>query len=69
MLECRELLDLIYPTLRADFEVIATYEHVHEQPLECPIFVTGGTQDVIAGLEHLEAWKQHTSLMYRLTMF
>jgi surfactin synthase thioesterase subunit len=67
--ECPELLELVLPTLRADFEVLATYRYRVELPLECPIFAMGGKVDPIAGHEHIEAWRDQTRGSFSLTMF
>jgi surfactin synthase thioesterase subunit len=39
------------------------------EPLDCPVFVTGGTQDVIAGETHLAAWREQTTGPFFLRMF
>jgi medium-chain acyl-[acyl-carrier-protein] hydrolase len=40
-----ELLDLMLPTIRADFELYETYEYHPESPLECPMIIYGGLED------------------------
>src|SRR5207253_7552789 len=37
VLEHAELMELMLPLLRADFQLIQTYEYYAEPPLECPI--------------------------------
>ncbi len=44
--ERQELLDMVLPTIRADFAVCGTYEHQVETPLNCPIIAFGGSEDV-----------------------
>src|SRR5260221_2955179 len=44
-LENRELVHMMMPTLRADFEVAETYSYTDEEPFDCPITVFGGTED------------------------
>ena len=53
-----ELMQLLLPTLRADFAVIETYFYLDEPPLSCPISVLGGLQDWKATPGDLEAWRQ-----------
>lgn len=64
-----ELLQLLVPMLRADFEVCETFEYRHEQPLECPIAAFGGTVDPDVAREDLEAWSEQTSASFSLRMF
>lgn len=52
----RELMDLLRPTLRADFEMCETYEHHDRGPLPCPVTVFGGTDDLQIAPEELRAW-------------
>ena len=60
ILDNRELMDLYMPLLRADFRLDETWLCREELPLECPIFVFGGEDDVEAGPEELAAWQMHT---------
>jgi medium-chain acyl-[acyl-carrier-protein] hydrolase len=55
-----ELLQLLLPMLRADFELFETYRHVPEPSLELPITVFGGLQDRVVAHEDLRAWKDVT---------
>jgi len=56
-----ELLQLLLPALRADFEAFETYAHVPEDaPLHCPIVAFGGMHDPRLSRERVEAWAQHT---------
>ena len=64
-----ELMQLILPLLRADFEAVGTYELVPEPPLACPISVYGGLQDTEVSREQLDAWRQHTVSNFVLRMF
>lgn len=57
ILEDIELLRLFLPTLRADFELIETYQYADEPPLACPIAIFGGKADERASLVELEAWE------------
>jgi medium-chain acyl-[acyl-carrier-protein] hydrolase len=61
VLEHPELMRLILPLLRADFEVCQTHEYEPEPPLECPITIFGGLQDQEVPREDLEVWSQHTA--------
>jgi len=63
-----ELMELMLPTLRADFSVIQTYTYTAEPPLDCPISVYGGLQDYEVGIEQLEAWREQTTASFSLQM-
>lgn len=68
MLENAELMQLMLPLLRADFEVCETYTYADEPPLECPMTVFGGIQDLDVNRTHLEAWREQTSAPFSLRM-
>ncbi len=55
-----ELLELILPTLRADFAVCDQYEFVVERPLEIPICAFAGSDDTEAPPHVVAGWRQHT---------
>ena len=56
-----ELMAIMLPLLRADFEVVETYAHEPKAPLDCPIIAFGGMQDDKVTREQLEAWHQQTT--------
>ena len=55
------LLAMTLPTLRADLEVVETYEHRPEAPLDCDFSVFAGTEDRSIQEESLAAWSNHTT--------
>jgi medium-chain acyl-[acyl-carrier-protein] hydrolase len=55
------LLELILPTLRADFEAVETYRYLDEPPLDCPIMVFGGRDDEESIDGRLDAWQSQTN--------
>jgi medium-chain acyl-[acyl-carrier-protein] hydrolase len=61
ILENKELMCIMIPLLRADFELCERYQYVNEAPLESPITVFGGIQDFEVDLTHLQAWSKQTS--------
>jgi len=61
VLESPELLELVLPTLRADFAAAETYDYRSEAPLCCSITALGGTSDDKVSPEALQGWKEHTS--------
>lgn len=68
-LEQPELMQMMLPILRADFEICQTYEYSHTTPLSCPIKAYGGLQDDEVSREELEAWGHLTTASTRLRMF
>ena len=64
-----ELMDLLLPLLRADFQAVETYSHSEEPPFEVPIFVYSGRDDFETPEEDLAEWSRHTSAECRVTLF
>jgi medium-chain acyl-[acyl-carrier-protein] hydrolase len=64
-----ELMGLLLPTIRADFELCETYEYHHEAPLSCPITIYGGIEDHEVERERLAAWSEMTSGPSYIRMF
>ncbi len=64
-----ETMKFFSPVLRADLEMLDTYEYRVEEPLSCPIKVYGGLQDTDAPVESLRAWQEHTSARFSLRAF
>lgn len=67
--ESADILSVLMPLLRADFQVTDTYEYVPERQLACPITVYGGDQDQLATIESLDAWNQQTTAECRIRVF
>jgi len=61
VLEHSELMQLMLPVLKADFEISETYEHSGEPLRGCPITAFGGKQDEDVPQDFLEAWQEHTT--------
>ena len=64
-----ELLELLLPTLKADFEAFESYRHASDAPLDCPVSCFGGEQDRFATAEELADWRQQTDSFFRLKLF
>ncbi len=60
-----ELMELLLPTLRADFELCETYVCRYKEPIACPITAIGGTRDPNVPLEDLHAWGDLTTAGFR----
>lgn len=68
ILEHPELMQLMMPVLRADFELVQTYAYKPEPPLACPITAFGGTHDREVDRKRLQAWKTQTNTDFSLHM-
>ena len=55
-----ELLELVLPTLRADFELLAEYAYAEEDALTCPILAVGGDKDDTVSVEDVKGWAEYT---------
>jgi surfactin synthase thioesterase subunit len=68
ILEHPELMRLLVPLLRAEFELCQTYVYEPGPPLDCPISVFGGVKDADVSYEELEGWRSHTTAAFSLRM-
>lgn len=68
VLENTELIKLVIPLLRADFELIQTYAYEPDPPLDCPITAFGGLQDTEVVREDMEPWREETTSDFRIHM-
>jgi medium-chain acyl-[acyl-carrier-protein] hydrolase len=69
VLQNDELMKLMIPILRADFELCETYTCLPEEPLDCSISAFGGISDEWTSEENLSAWRDHTSCSFSVRMF
>ncbi|ABW31723.1 thioesterase II family protein [Acaryochloris marina] len=68
ILQNSELMELLLPTLRADFALLEAYQYRSRPLLDCPITAFGGAEDWKASAEEIKAWRSHTQskfLFYR----
>jgi medium-chain acyl-[acyl-carrier-protein] hydrolase len=70
VLEHPELMQLMLPLLRADFELNDTYSLDQQRsPLETPISAYGGLEDEEVNRQDLQAWSKQTRGAFKLRMF
>lgn len=69
ILQHEELLHILLPLLRADFELCETYVYTADAPLTCPIHVLGGLWDQAVSRESLLAWNELTSGPFTTNFF
>jgi medium-chain acyl-[acyl-carrier-protein] hydrolase len=68
ILEDRELMAIMLPVLRADFDVVAGYGYAPGPILKCPITAIVGRDDPEVEVAELEAWRGETSGSCRLVV-
>lgn len=64
-----ELLNLVLPTIRADYAAIETYRFDSAPPLSCDITAMVGDSDPKASVDDVAAWSQHTLGRFDLRIF
>lgn len=55
-----EMMALLLPSLRADFEAVDTYTCTGGEPLEVPLTALGATHDPLVPVADLEGWRDET---------
>ena len=60
-----ELMALVMPLLRADFELYESYRYRDELPLDIPITAFAGMEDHAAPAASAEHWSAHTTAAFR----
>jgi surfactin synthase thioesterase subunit len=56
----RDLLSVVLPIVRHDFELLAQYRYTESEPLPVPIFAFGGLQDPKVSVPDILAWSRFT---------
>lgn len=69
VLASRELLSLLLPIIRADFELLETYRCDAEPLLEIPITAFGGIDDVEVAPHQLADWSEQTAAGFNMRFF
>lgn len=69
VLQNKELVKLVLPTLRADLAIYDTYAYISAPALDCPISAYGGLQDRRATQEDMGTWRTQTRSAFSLNMF
>lgn len=55
-----ELMDLLLPAIRADFEILETYRFEPSKPLSVPLTVLAGRHDPAVSRDAVQGWARHT---------
>ncbi len=69
VLEHPELMEMMLPILRADFEICDTYRLTEDSPLDIPIHALFGKEDHAVGQQGMQAWSAHTCSDFRFSEY
>lgn len=69
MLDDPEMLELVMPAIRGDYQAIETYEHRAGPPLSCPLTAMTGDDDPRVSLEEARAWSGLTTGPFDLRVY
>lgn len=70
VLNCRELLDIIIPTIRGDYKILENRKLTeHYTPFDINLTILGGRDDSEVYEEELEQWRGYTNKNFQLKMF
>lgn len=70
LLNYPEIMEVLLPVLRADFELVENYCYTPNQPsLDIPIIAYGGLDDSRISKEHLEGWASQTNCGFKSSYF
>jgi medium-chain acyl-[acyl-carrier-protein] hydrolase len=64
MTDHRELMELMLPTLKADYQLAEDYRYTDGDPLPCPISAFGGVADECVADDELASWRHMTSASF-----
>ncbi|MDC0710140.1 alpha/beta fold hydrolase [Stigmatella sp. ncwal1] len=65
----KDLMEMLAPMLRADFEIVDTYKVIDESPLPLPLSAFAGDADPHAMPDVMEGWKDLTSKDFSFQVF
>jgi medium-chain acyl-[acyl-carrier-protein] hydrolase len=69
LLDHQELMEMMLPIIRADFQILETWTYQDAAPFTIPISVFGGITDDGVPLENLDAWASCTTGKMKRHMF
>ncbi|MFY9074805.1 thioesterase domain-containing protein [Malaciobacter mytili] len=69
LLNNKEYMQMIEPTLRADLKLIEQWHHNDIDKLNCPITIFGGLNDTLVSPFILKQWRQYTNNVFKLKLF
>lgn len=67
VLNDRALMQILLPTLKADFLALDRWRYVPDRPFSVPITAIAGREDAEVRAEKVREWEQHTSADFNFT--
>ncbi|WP_200825022.1 thioesterase II family protein [Nonomuraea solani] len=64
-----ELVEMIMPVLRADYQAVETYQAAPNSVVACPITALVGDHDPRTTIDEARAWQAHTTAEFDLRVF
>ncbi|MGW1514786.1 thioesterase II family protein [Streptomyces sp. NPDC002394] len=64
-----DILRMILPAIRSDFQAVETYRYRPRPPLRCPVVALVGDRDPRVDLDEAGAWADHTAHSFDLRVF
>lgn len=68
LLDDHRLMQMVIPTLRADYTILGNYQHADDEPLDMPITVLGGRDDQVCPPATLRGWETRSTGGSRLVL-
>jgi medium-chain acyl-[acyl-carrier-protein] hydrolase len=69
ILENSQLMKLLMPVIKADFEAVEKWTYEEKPSLEIPIWAFAAVNDNLASRENMEVWNLHTCKAFKLFTF
>ncbi|MFS8201388.1 thioesterase II family protein [Streptomyces sp. CWNU-52B] len=69
LLDDHELLEMILPSVRSDYQAVETYEYEPGPSLHCPVTAFTGDSDPKADVDRVLLWEQHTTGSFTAKVF
>ncbi|MFJ5309712.1 thioesterase II family protein [Streptomyces sp. NPDC088350] len=64
-----DVLDMVLPAIRADYQAVETYEYEPGPKLRCPVVCLVGDDDPKVDQDEARAWSEHTEGSFELRVF
>jgi surfactin synthase thioesterase subunit len=69
ILDNPEIMRILLPALRSDYEVLEKYTYSQQPPLSCPLIACAGEEDKEVSSEDLYSWGEYTTGPYEAHLF
>jgi surfactin synthase thioesterase subunit len=69
LLDDKDIMDMVLPSIRTDYQAAETYKWTPGPKLPCPIYALIGDADPEVTIPEAEAWSKHTTGPFTLQVF